>query len=31
MLQDTITFREANNSKHMTLNGFDMSLLQILQ
>ena len=30
-LQDAITFAETNKSKDMTLNGSDMSLLQILQ
>ena len=30
-LQDTITFREPNKSKYMTVNESDMSLLQILQ
>ena len=30
-LQDTITFRDANKSKDLTLNGSDMLLLQILK
>ena len=30
-LKDTITFRETNNSKNMKLNGFDMSLFQVLR